>query len=52
MSYMSYRLGWLGLGLAAGGMLLEVYRSNAALAAAAASALLAALLACLGLKGR
>ena len=45
-------LAGVGLGLAAGGMLLEAYRSNAALAAGAASALLAALLARLGLKGR
>jgi hypothetical protein len=45
-------LAGVGLGLAAGGMLLEVYPSNAALAAGAASALLAALLSWLGLKGR
>jgi hypothetical protein len=45
-------LAGVGLGLAAGGMLLEAYRSNAVLAAAAASALLAALLARLGLRGR
>ena len=45
-------LAGVGLGLATGGMLLEVYRSHAALAAGAASALLAALLARLGLKSR
>jgi MFS family permease len=45
-------LAGVGLGLAAGGMLLEVYRSNAALAAGAASALLAALLARVTLKSR
>ena len=45
-------LAGVGLGLAAGGMLLEIYRSNAALAAGAGSALLAALLARLALKSR
>jgi MFS family permease len=45
-------LAGVGLGLAAGGVLLEVYRSNAALAGAAASAMLAALLARFGLKSR
>jgi MFS family permease len=45
-------LAGVGLGLAAGGMLLEVYRSNVVLAAAAASTLLAALLAAFGLRRR
>jgi MFS family permease len=45
-------LAGVGLGLAAGGMLLEVYRSNAALMGGAASALLAALLARFALAGR
>ena len=45
-------LAGVGLGLAAGGMLLEAHRSSAALAAGAASALLAALLARAALKSR
>lgn len=45
-------LAGVGVGLGAGGLILEVYRSHAALAAAAASALLAAVLARLALKGR
>ena len=45
-------LAGVGLGLAGGGMLLEVYRSNAALAAGAVSALLASVLARLALKSR
>ena len=43
-------LAGVGLGLGGGGLLLEIYRSNAALAAAAASALLAALLARFALR--
>jgi predicted MFS family arabinose efflux permease len=45
-------LAGVGLGLGAGGVLLEIYPSSAALAAAAASAMLAALLARLAVKGR
>jgi MFS family permease len=45
-------LAGVGLGLGAGGVLLEIYPSTAALAAAAASAMLAALLARLAVKGR
>ena len=45
-------LAGVGVGLGAGGLILEVYHSNAALSAAAASALLAAILARLALKGR
>jgi hypothetical protein len=45
-------LAGVGVGLSAGGVLLETYRSNAALAAAAASALLAAVLARLALRDR
>lgn len=45
-------LAGVGLGLGGGGLLLEVYASNAALAAAAVSALLAALLAHVTLKKR
>jgi hypothetical protein len=45
-------LAGVGLGLAGGGALLEIYRSNAAIAAAASSALLGALLARLTLKIR
>lgn len=43
-------LAGVGLGLAGGGVLLEVYPSNASIAAAAASALFGALLACLTLN--
>jgi predicted MFS family arabinose efflux permease len=43
-------LAGVGIGLGAGGLLLEIYRSHAAFAAAAASALLAALLARLTLR--
>jgi predicted MFS family arabinose efflux permease len=45
-------LAGVGAGVGAGGLILEVYRSGAALAAASASALLAALLACLALRNR
>lgn len=45
-------LAGVGLGLAGGGLLLETYRSNAAIAGAAASALLGAALARFALKGR
>ena len=45
-------LAGVGLGLAGGGMLLEVYRSNAVIAAAAASALLAGCVARFALKSR
>lgn len=45
-------LAGVGLGLGAGGLLLEIYPSTAALAAAAASALFAALLASLAVKSR
>ena len=45
-------LAGVGLGLAGGGLLLESYRSNAAIAGAAASALLGAALARLALKDR
>lgn len=45
-------LAGVGLGLGAGGLLLEIYPSTAALAAAAASALLAALLAYLAVTSR
>jgi predicted MFS family arabinose efflux permease len=45
-------LAGVGVGLGVGGLILEVYRSNAALMAAAASALLAAVLARLALGKR
>lgn len=45
-------LAGVGIGLGGGGLMLEICRSNAALAAAAASALLAALVAAVALKGR
>lgn len=45
-------LAGVGLGLAGGGLLLETYRSNAAIASAAASAMLGAMLARFALKGR
>jgi MFS family permease len=45
-------LAGVGLGLAGGGLLLETYRSNAAIAGAAASALLGAALARFALKDR
>jgi predicted MFS family arabinose efflux permease len=45
-------LAGVGLGLAGGGLLLETYRSNAAIAGAAASAMLGAVLARVALKSR